>query len=58
MCAFLVLNCSMDDPSLSVFVMLFVYFGIMSVLSIYETVATPLNMDEFDWDAQTVCSLM
>ena len=34
--------------------MLFVYFGIMSVLSIYETVATPLNMDEFDWDAQTV----
>ena len=37
---------------LAVFVMLFVYFGIMSVLSIFETVATPLNMDEYDWNAQ------
>ena len=37
---------------LVVFTMLFVYFGIMSVLSIFETVSTPLNMDEYDWNAQ------
>jgi hypothetical protein len=34
--------------------MLFVYFAIMVVLSVFETISTPLAMDEYYWDAQKV----
>ena len=36
--------------------MMLLYFGTMVVLSVFETVGTPLTMDEYGWDPQTVCS--
>jgi len=40
------------QDNVAVFTMLFIYFGIMVVLSVFETISTPLAMDEYAWDAQ------
>lgn len=37
----------------AVWIMMLMYFGTMVVLSVFETVGTPLTMDEYAWDAQT-----
>ena len=49
---------SSSSSPLLVWVMMLLYFGTMVVLSVFETVGTPLTMDEYAWDPQTVRSLI